>query len=313
MKILISGATGLIGRRLCNRLISEGHRISTLTRHPDKAADLPQVEPFRWDPEKAIPPIESMAGVDAVVHLAGEPIAAKRWTEVQKRKIRNSRVVGTRNLIEGLHRAGNKPGVLVSGSAVGFYGHHADEVLTETARPATGFLVDICRDWEAEASNAEKLGIRVVLIRIGVVLSPEGGALPKMLLPFRLGLGGRLGSGRQWFPWIHIDDLVGIIHLAIFDERLSGPINGVAPGVITNAEFTKELAKVLHRPAFLIVPELALRIIQGEMATIVLSSQRVIPAVALQAGYQFAFPGVREALREIMQKKSGITAKAGAG
>ncbi len=313
MKILVTGATGLIGKRLCSRLISEAHEIVILSRRPENVLISKQVKAFGWNPEKSAPPAEALEGIDAVVHLAGEPVAAARWTEEQKRKIRDSRVLGTKNLVDGLRKAATRPEVLVSGSAVGIYGSRGDENLPESAAPGTGFLVDICREWEAAADEAEALGIRVAQVRIGVVLSQEGGALEKMLLPFKLGMGGRLSSGRQWFPWIHIDDIVGILHLAIFNQRLKGPVNGVAPGIVTNADFTKQLAGELSRPVFLPVPEFALRILMGEMANVVLASQRVIPAVAMQAGYRFAFPELREALHNLLRKESGDLAKAWVG
>jgi hypothetical protein len=311
MKILVTGATGLIGKRLSRRLISEGHKIVILSRRPENVPVSSQTEVFGWNAEKSAPPAEALAGIDAVVHLAGEPVAAARWTEEQKRKIRNSRVLGTKNLVEGLRKTATRPGVMVSGSAVGIYGSRGDETLPESAVPGTGFLVDICREWEAEADEAQALGIRVAQVRIGVVLSSEGGALEKMLLPFKLGIGGRLSSGRQWFPWIHIDDIVGILHFALSNQRLKGPVNGVAPGIVTNAEFTKQLASELNRPVFLPVPEFALRIMMGEMANVVLASQRVIPEVAMQAGYRFAFPDLREALHDLLRKESSDLAKAG--
>jgi uncharacterized protein len=300
MKILVTGATGLIGKTLCQVLAQEGHELVVLSRQPEKAQVLPNVRAWRWQAENETPPDEAWEGVDAVIHLAGEPVAGQRWTETQKRRIRDSRVLGTRNLIEGLKRATVKPQVFVSASAVGFYGDRGDEKLDESSTAGRGFLSEVCVEWEREAAQAAEMGVRVALVRIGVVLSPQGGALEKMLTPFKLGLGGRLGSGRQWFPWIHLDDIVGILHHALVTLAVNGPINGVAPGVVNNAEFTKELADVLHRTVFLPVPEFALQIMMGEMAAVVLASQRVEPRVALATGYQFVYPQLRPALKALL-------------
>jgi uncharacterized protein len=301
MKILITGATGLIGRAICRRLADEAHQIVALSRRPESAEVIEGVKTFGWEPLLGPPEKGVWEGVDAVIHLAGEPVAASRWTDEQKRRIRDSRVIGTRHLIEGIKEAADRPKILVSGSAVGFYGNRGDEHLDESSAPGQGFLPEVCRQWESEALRGREMGLRVVLVRTGVVLSTNGGALEKMLLPFKLGLGGRMGDGGQWFPWIHLDDIAGIFCHALFSTGLSGPINGVAPGIVRNGEFTDELAAALRRPAIFSVPALVLKIVMGEMAEVVLHSQRVIPRVAMDSGYSFRFQMLRLALRSLLE------------
>ncbi len=308
MKILVTGATGLIGKRVCGSLADEGHEIVVLSRRPERARMVPEARSFRWDPEEGAPPGEVWDGIEAVIHLAGEPVAGVRWSEGQKRRIRDSRVIGTRNLVDGIKtartagvagEAGIRPKILVSGSAVGYYGDRGDEQLFESSGPGKGFLSDVCVEWENESSRAQGLGLRVVIVRTGIVLSDSGGALEKMLTPFKLGLGGRLASGKQWFPWIHLDDIVGIFRHGLLSTSLNGPINGAAPGIVSNEEFTKELAAALERPVFFPVPELGLRILMGEMADVVLASQRVIPGVAIDSGYKFKYQMLGPALRNL--------------
>lgn len=301
MKILITGATGLIGKPLCQSLADEGHQLVVLTRRPQAATGLAGAGVFRWEPEIEPPPAQAWEGVDAVIHLAGEPVAAARWTEEQKRRIRDSRVKGARNLVAGMREASRAPKVLVSGSAVGFYGDRGDEILNESSPPGSGFLSEVCIEWEAEAARAREFGVRVALARTGVVLSPSGGALEKMLTPFKLGLGGRLGSGRQWFPWIHIDDIVGILRHALITPAIDCPVNGTAPGIVINEEFTRLLADALNRPVFFPVPEFALRILMGEMAEVMVASQRVFPQVALDTGYRFKYANLRPALEALLK------------
>ena len=303
MKILITGATGLIGRSVCRSLINEGHQVAVLSRRPPSAVGLAGVVAFRWEPVAESPPAAGWEGVEAVIHLAGEPLADARWTDEQKRRISDSRVKGSRNLVAGMRATPRPPKVLVSASAVGFYGDRGDEILDESSSPSSGFLSEVCLDWEAEATRARELGVRVALVRTGVALSPSGGALEKMLLPFKLGLGGRLGGGRQWFPWIHIEDVVGIFLHALMSPAVDGPINGVAPGIVTNEEFTRELAAALNRPAFFPVPQFALRALMGEMAEIVTASQRVVPQVALDTGYRFKYPNLRPALESLLKTR----------
>jgi uncharacterized protein (TIGR01777 family) len=260
-------------------------------------------EIHQWDTQAGPLPLASLSEVDAVVNLAGEPIDARRWSDQQKRRIRDSRVITTRNVVEGLRSVVSKPTVFVSGSAVGFYGDRGDEQLDETSAPGKGFMSELCEEWEREAERASELGIRVVQIRTGVVLSMEGGALKKMIAPFKLGVGGSLGSGKQWFPWIHIDDIVGIFHHAILTASMAGPVNGVAPRPATNKEFTRELASALRRPAFLPVPEMALKALMGEMADVLVGSQRVLPKAALASGYEFHYPELGQALADLLGSK----------
>jgi len=295
-KALVTGATGFIGRRLLPWLKWP----VVLTRNPERAGTaLRNVEIHRWEPESGPPPAEAFREVDTVFHLAGESVAAGRWSAARKQRIRDSRVLGTRHLVAALAALKERPAVLVSASAIGYYGDRGDETLDEEALPGDDFLAGVCQEWEAEANRATELGIRVVTPRLGIVLGKGGGALERMLTPFKLGLGGRLGSGRQWMSWIHIDDLIGLL-LYAGPGHISGPMNAVAPNPVTNREFTRELAGALHRPAILPVPEFALKLAFGEMAAVLLSSQRVVPAVAQRTGYRFQYPRLADALREIV-------------
>jgi uncharacterized protein (TIGR01777 family) len=273
MKIAITGASGFIGRRLMEKLGKEAYAVS-----------------LRGN-------LDGIAGADVVINLAGEPVS-QRWTKEVREKIRSSRVDGTKKLVDAMRAA--PPKVLVNASAVGYYGSRGDELLIESSAPADDFLAEVCQEWEAEARNAGEFGVRVVTLRNGVVLG-KGGALQKMMLPFRLGAGGRIGDGKQWMAWIHLDDVVGLIELAIFHLGLSGPVNATAPNPVTNAEFTRQLASALHRPAILPVPKFAVHLLFGDMAQIVYASQRVIPEAALQAGYQFRYPTLEAALADILR------------
>ena len=299
MRAAVSGATGFIGKRLLEQLT----RPVVLTRDPRRAAStLGNIEAHAWDPIAGPPPLEALRGLDAVFHLAGDPVADGRWTEEKKCRIRDSRVLGTRHLVESLSRLpqDERPKVLVSASAVGYYGDRGDDLLTEDASPASDFLAEVCQAWERESQAAATLGIRVVNPRTGIVLGAGGGALAKMLLPFRLGLGGRLGSGRQWMPWIHLHDEVGLLLHAAGRDDVSGPLNATAPQPVTNREFTATLARVLHRPAWLPVPVLALKLATGDFAEVLIASQRVVPAVAERSGYAFKFPQLQGALESIL-------------
>jgi uncharacterized protein (TIGR01777 family) len=287
MKALVTGATGFIGGALCARL----ERPRVLSRSPRGE------NAFPWDALEGPPPAAAFEGVEAVFHLAGDPVAEGRWTAEKKGRIRDSRVIGTRNLVAALGAMKARPKVLVSASAVGLYGDRGEEPLTESAVPGKDFLSGVCAAWEAEGAKARDLGIRVVHLRIGVVLGPGGGALAKMLLPFRLGVGGVLGNGRQWMPWIHRDDIVGLLLFAAENGGVSGPVNGVAPGAATNREFTKALGRALHRPTILPAPRFGLRLAFGEFADVLFASQKVVPKAAIDGGYRFAFPGVEEAVR----------------
>ncbi len=302
MKIAITGATGFVGSRLTNTLLDAGHNIRALVRR--RAYGLPGVDQiYEWDSAKGEPPPESLEGVDAVIHLAGEPVA-RRWTPEVKRLIHASRVVGTRHLVNALSTQAHRPQVLICASAIGIYGSRGDEVLTEASGPGNDFLAGVVVGWEKSAELAEALGIRVVRLRLGVVLG-NGGALEKMLPPFRFGVGGRIGSGQQWMSWIHIEDVIRLIQFALQNDTIAGPMNATAPNPVTNAEFTRELAATLHRPAVLPVPKFALKMIFGEMAEVITASQRVVPAVAQRAGFSFQFPELKAALDQILVEDGG--------
>ena len=300
MKALVTGATGFVGPRLL-RLLDKPVVVS---RNPDRARQSIghlAGRIVRWDPMEGPPPPEAFEGIDVVYHLAGESVAGARWTTAQKARIRDSRVVGTRHLVQGIAQAATKPATLVSASAVGYYGSRGDEELTESASPADDFLARVCVEWEQEAMAAARLGVRVVTARTGIVLgSGSGGALAKMLTPFKLGAGGPLGNGRQWMPWIHVADLARLYVHAADHGEIRGPMNSVAPNPVRNSEFTKALGRQLHRPAFMPAPYLGLRIVFGEFAQVLFASQRVIPKVALDTGFTFQFPDITSALREIL-------------
>jgi uncharacterized protein (TIGR01777 family) len=306
MRAVVTGATGLIGRALLPHLLPP---VAVLSRDEKRAAKLlGGVEVHRWDPEEGPAPPQAFRGADVVFHLAGEPAAEGRWTPEKKRRIHDSRVVGTRNLVAGLAAVEKRPKVLVSASAVGYYGDRGDETLDENAAPGRGFLADVCEGWEREAMAAAQLGLRVVCVRVGVVLSLAGGALPRMLPAFRMGAGGRLGNGAQWMPWIHLEDIVGILLHASRTDALRGPLNGVAPSPVTNADFTSALARAVHRPALLPVPAIALRIAFGEMSEILMSSQRVVPRLARETGYAFRHPALDAALLALLTPGTGRAA-----
>jgi uncharacterized protein (TIGR01777 family) len=296
MKILISGSTGMIGTALIVALRKDGHTIARLARpgtHRPSGAD----NWVRWDPPAGEFDAAAAEGVDAVVNLAGASIGEGRWSEKRKVLLRTSRVDATRHLIGALANLKRPPRVFISASAVGFYGDRGDEELTEQSAPGRDFLASLCCDWEAEAQHAEQFGARVVLPRFGIILAKQGGALPRMLTPFRMGVGGRLGSGRQWMSWISLDDMVGILRHALSSESSRGPVNTVAPNPVRNAEFTATLAHALHRPAIFPAPAFALKLALGEMAgPLLLSSQRVIPVILEQAGYRFQHSHLDSAL-----------------
>jgi uncharacterized protein (TIGR01777 family) len=249
-----------------------------------------------WQPEQEHIPAAAFDDVEAVFHLAGEPVAEGRWTAAKKQRIRESRVLGTRQLVASIGGILPRPRVLICASAIGYYGDRGDDVLDETSPGGSGFLAEVCRDWETEALEAEKFGVRVVLARIGLVLAPRGGALERMRTPFRLGLGGKLGSGLQWMSWIQLEDVVGLLLHAAARKQLRGPLNVVSPNPVTNQEFTRQLARALSRPAVLPVPRLALSLALGEISDVLLESQRVLPRVAQQSGYAFAYPELAPAL-----------------
>jgi len=293
MNITITGASGLVGTRLVRALKQDGHDVARLGRKRTGGAG-----EHAWNPEAGTVDDAALAGCDAVVHLAGENIAARRWSDVQKARIRDSRVQGTRTICQAIVRQSRKPRVLVSASAIGFYGDRGDELLTEASGAGSGFLPEVCVAWERETEAALEAGVRVVRLRIGVVLSPEGGALAKMLTPFKLCVGGVLGSGRQYMSWIDLDDLVAAIRFALVTDGLSGAVNATTPQPVTNREFTKTLGKVLSRPTVFPMPAFAARAAFGEMAdALLLASTRVMPARLEAAGFSFGYPSLEGSLR----------------
>ena len=295
-KVLISGSSGLIGAALVRHLAAEGWQITRLVRTPSSGPGQ-----ISWDPRKPLPPA-AVSGFDAVLHLAGESIAA-RWTEARKQAIRDSRVVGTRTLSEALAQSAKPPALLVAASAIGYYGDRGDEVLGEQSPAGRGFLAEVCGEWESSTQPAAKAGIRTVQARFGVVLARSGGALSKMLTPFRVGIGGNLGSGRQWWSWVALDDVLGVIEHILKMDTLEGPVNVVSPNPVTNREFTKSLASVLSRPSVFPMPALAARLALGQMADeLLLSSQRVDPARLRSSGYRFRHTDLRPALEAILKK-----------
>ena len=285
MNCLVTGASGFIGRHLVQALIERGDFVHRLPRLNSDGTDAA---------------LDGMPTFEAVIHLAGEPVA-QRWNAEVKRKIFDSRVEGTRRLVSALGKRNDRPAVLVNASAIGYYGDRGDETLTEESAPGSDFLAEVCLAWEREAVRAREFGIRVVPIRIATVLGRQGGALAKMLTPFRLGLGGRLGSGRQWMSWIHVDDLVRLVLFAIENENVTDVLNGSSPNPATNREFTRALANAVHRPAMFPAPPVALRLAFGEMAGVVLGSQKVIPQAALRHGFNFRFPLLPGALHDVLQ------------
>jgi uncharacterized protein (TIGR01777 family) len=278
MTIGITGASGFIGRHLIQRLQAQGHTVRPLS--------------LRTNPRP-----EDLSGCDAVVHLAGEPVA-QRWTKDAKRRILESREMGTRSLVEAMSQ--QPPRVLVSASGVGYYGSRGDDVLTESDSPGSDFLANVCVAWEREATAAEKLGVRVVPLRTGMVLGPGGGALARMLLPFRLGVGGRIGSGRQWMAWIHIQDLCSLIEFAINGDGVTSVMNATSPNPVPNAEFTRALGRAIGRPAIFPVPVFGLKMLFGEMSEVLLASQRAIPEAALRAGFTFRYQSIDSALQNVL-------------
>jgi uncharacterized protein len=299
-RILVSGVSGPIGAALVPSLKMNGATIVRLVRADSRLDPARATETVPWEPAKPISP-EAVSGFDAVIHLAGESIIG-RWTAAKKTKIRDSRVAGARNLADALAAAKDKPAVFVSSSAIGYYGNRGDELLNEHSAPGTGFLAQVCCEWEAATEPAVAAGIRTVQLRTGVVLSPRGGALGKMLTPFKMGVGGRIGSGRQWMSWIDVDDMVGAIQHMLKTD-LHGPVNMVAPKPVTNTEFTSTLAGALSRPAFCPMPAFAVKLAFGEMGeTVLLGSQRVEPLELAKSGYAFRFSELRASLRNILKR-----------
>lgn len=298
MKILISGASGLVGTHLIPVLEAKGHEIFRLVRKTPKSAD-----EIQWDAKTGFSEKErgKLENFDAVVHLAGDNVASENWSQDKKRRIRESRVAGTRVLVDGLSKCEKPPKIFVSASASGYYGNREDEILTEESAPGKGFLPEVCEEWEAESRRAEQFGARVVNPRIGVVLAKDGGALEKMLTPFKLGVGGVVGSGKQWMPWIALDDLINVILFALENNNLRGAVNTISPGIVTNGEFTKALGKVINRPTILPIPEFAIKLLYGEMGeTLLLQGQRMIPQKLQDVGFEFQYPDLEGALRHVL-------------
>jgi uncharacterized protein (TIGR01777 family) len=299
MKVTVTGATGTLGRQVVAELLRRGDEVTALSRDAARARERlgDDVHALDWsDPKSEAPPAQALEGQDAVLHLLGEPVA-QRWSDQAKREIRDSRVLSTRNLVAALRDVGDRPGVLVSQSASGWYGARGDERVDESEPAADDFLARVCVEWEAEARAAEELGVRVALPRTGVVLSEDGGALEKMLPPFKLGVGGPVAGGKQYIPWIHTDDVAGALLFCLDTDAATGPVNLSAPEPVTNGEFSKALGRVLHRPAVAPVPAFAIKALYGEMALIVTTGVRAVPARLQELGYEFRRPDLEDALR----------------
>lgn len=294
MRILITGATGLIGTALQKDLKEKGYEVLLASRSEPKGEN-----DVQWSIEDGFAEPEKLEGLDAVVHLAGESVSGLRWTDDKKKAIRDSRVIGTRTMVKALSQLKNRPKVLVAASATGFYGERGDEELTESSTAGDTFLAEVAKEWEGEARRAEDAGIRTVLLRTGIVLSKDGGALGAMLLPFKLGVGGVVGSGKQWMSWISLDDQISAINFAIENENIRGAVNAVAPNPVTNEEFTKTMGEVLYRPTFLPLPEFVVSMALGEMGdALLLSSTRVLPKRLEDAGFKFQYPELKQALEK---------------
>jgi uncharacterized protein len=307
VKILISGSTGLVGSAVVDNLSHQGHEIIRLIRPGTElpkrrtapSGDLPQV---LWNPQTGL--LNSRAEeVDAIIHLAGASIAGHRWTAAWKRELRDSRVAATHNLVASLRQLHHPPQIFIAASAIGFYGNRGDEELTESSPPGTDFLAQLTRDWEAESARAAEFGARVVILRFGVILAKEGGALPRMALPFRLGVGGKIGSGRQWISWVTLEEVVAIIRFGLETNLLSGPANAISPNPVRNAEFAATLGRVLRRPAIFPTPSFALRLALGEVAdSLLLASQKVSPTKLQRLGYRFLYPDLKPALASVLNR-----------
>ncbi|MFS8812766.1 MULTISPECIES: thylakoid membrane protein ThyD [unclassified Synechococcus] len=303
MRIVITGGSGFIGRRLVARLLEQGDQVLVLTRRLEQArrilGESPNLKLLPYDPYQPQAWAAALEGYEGIVNLAGEPLASSRWTETKKKEIRRSRVETTQALVQALASLNQKPQVMISSSAVGYYGSHpAGEPLTETDPPAQDFLAEVCQAWEAAARPVEELGIRLAILRTGIVLGPDGGALGQMLAPFQFFIGGTIGSGKQWLSWIHREDWVSLVCFLL--EQGSGVFNATAPNPVQMEEFCRTLGQVLGRPSWLPVPELALELLLGEAAQVVLTGQKVIPQAALQMGFTFQYPQLKEALRQIL-------------
>jgi len=290
MKIAITGSSGLVGSALVSTLVNVGHQVVCLRR------------PVDWDPDKGVMDPAILAGASAVVHLAGESVNGLRWTDEKKKAIRDSRVLGTRNVVDAISKLQHRPKVFVSSSAIGFYGERGDEEVTESSAAGDTFLADVSKQWEGEARRAEDAGIRTVLLRTGIVLSKEGGALGTMLLPFKMGVGGVIGSGKQWMSWISMDDHVNAVNFVIENDNIRGAVNSVSPHPVTNEDFTKRMGEVLYRPTFIPLPEFAVSMLMGEMGDeLLLTSTKVIPKRLDDAGFEFTYPDLKTALEHALE------------
>jgi uncharacterized protein len=303
MRVIITGGTGLLGRPLCAALIQKGHEVVVLSRNPDQAKAMPAgVNMAAWDGKSANGWGHLADGVGAIVNLAGEGLADGRWSDERKARIVRSRIDAGRAVVQAVQQAANKPAVVLQSSAVGYYGPRQDEIITEASGPGSDFLARLCFDWEASTAAVEKFGVRRPVIRTGIVLSNEGGAFPKLVLPFRLFAGGPIGSGKQWYPWIHIEDEVRAILFLLEHESATGPFNLTAPAPLTNKELAATIGKVMGRPALFPAPGLAMRMVFGEMATVLLDGQRAIPQRLQECGFTFTYPTAEEALRDLLKK-----------
>lgn len=301
-KIIITGATGLIGTKLCNALIKRGDEITIFTRNIQKGKrELPEVKKFvEWDYRKPEQWKSELNRKDAVIHLAGANLAGRRWSEQYKKIIIDSRLAGTKNLILGMEEIDEKPGLFICASAVGYYGNKDEELITEQSPPSNDFLSDVCKKWELEASKAEFLGIRRVSLRQAPVLSKNDGMIKEMKLPFKLFLGGPIGTGKQWLPWIHIEDLVNIYLFLLENKNITGPVNASSPNPVRMSEFADVMGKILQRPSYFKIPKFLIRIIKGDLADSITASQRVIPQKLLDAGFDFNFKDVQTSLRDLL-------------
>ena len=299
MKIVITGASGFLGSLLTDHLWSQRHHLILLSRNPPRESNLTQQEWISWKPGAPGDWEQAIDGVDGIINLAGEPIAAKRWSDAQKEKIRFSRVESTKALVKAVGKAVKKPKFLISASAVGYYGPRGDETITEETAPGDDYLARVCVDWEKEARKAESYGIRVALVRTGIVLGKGQGALAKMVVPFKYFVGGPLGSGNQWVPWIHIEDQIALLLFLIENQNARGPFNATAPNPVSMTEFCKTLGKVLNRPSWASVPGGMLTLLVGEMSEMLLNSQRAVPQAAVKLGYEFKYPNLLPALESL--------------
>ncbi|WP_082234841.1 TIGR01777 family oxidoreductase [Halobacillus massiliensis] len=300
MNIVISGGTGFAGSQLTQSLVKQGHHVYILTRNPDKHHDTDKTTHVGWLKEE-FSPWEELSNVDAIINLAGESLNSGRWTDEKKKSIMNSRIDATESILEIIRKLDHRPEVLVNASAVGFYGFSKTKTFTEeTTEPGRGFLADVVIEWEKRAAKAKELGVRTAFIRFGIILGEEG-ALPKMVLPYKLMAGGNIGSGEQWVSWIHVDDVVGLIEFAIKNKEVQGPLNGTAPHPQRNKDFGKTIGDVLNRPHWLPVPGFALKAALGDMSSLLLEGQSVIPKKAMEMGYEFKFPELQQALESILK------------